>query len=314
MPRGEVGASSRKGVCVRNTDFEANIDEAPNEAERYLVYADWLLEKCDPRGELIVVQHRLATAHDEREISRLESDQRLLFDRFKKELIGPNAKYASLAYSGDRFRTFSWRYGFIRSARLSPLAFTKTATADVLRELLTHPSGRFLERLLLGRPDPRTLAVLREHAPKTLCSLVIGDCTTEAVQLDEICRELPFLRHLKVLNRVLFNGPFEASALEELQMVVASQNSARAVLEMRAPRLRSIRLAVNAEVDVVSLVAKLDVMTTLEELHLAHAYAWQGSLESEAVQRHLAAISERGVKRCERLEMDVGLPEIEVDP
>src|SRR5688500_18514450 len=41
----------------RNLALEEAIAQDPDDEEAYLVYADWLAERGDPRGELIAVQH-----------------------------------------------------------------------------------------------------------------------------------------------------------------------------------------------------------------------------------------------------------------
>src|SRR5688572_17110671 len=41
----------------RNLELEAVIAADPDAVEPYLVYADWLQARGDPRGELIVVHH-----------------------------------------------------------------------------------------------------------------------------------------------------------------------------------------------------------------------------------------------------------------
>jgi len=46
---------------VRNAAMEKLIAKAPDNPEGYLVYADWLEQQGDPRGELVNLQYRLAT-------------------------------------------------------------------------------------------------------------------------------------------------------------------------------------------------------------------------------------------------------------
>ena len=55
--RAEVGSSATKGVSTRDPTLEALIDEDPRDPQRYLVYADWLQQQSDARGELIVIHH-----------------------------------------------------------------------------------------------------------------------------------------------------------------------------------------------------------------------------------------------------------------
>jgi uncharacterized protein (TIGR02996 family) len=50
---------------VRDLDFEAAIIADTDDVGAYTVYADWLLERGDPRGELITVQLARETAPDD---------------------------------------------------------------------------------------------------------------------------------------------------------------------------------------------------------------------------------------------------------
>ena len=56
----EAGPPGATGA--RNAELEAAIAAAPDEVEPYLVYADWLQSRGDPRGELITLQHAMRAA------------------------------------------------------------------------------------------------------------------------------------------------------------------------------------------------------------------------------------------------------------
>jgi uncharacterized protein (TIGR02996 family) len=80
--RAVAGANSQKGARAFNPELEAMIAEAPDDADRYLVYADWLMQHGDPRGELIIAQHGIATS-DLKDVSKFERDERALFKQYR---------------------------------------------------------------------------------------------------------------------------------------------------------------------------------------------------------------------------------------
>jgi uncharacterized protein (TIGR02996 family) len=63
----------------RNVGLEEAIRARLDDPEPFLVYADWLAQAGDPRGELIVVQHALGDeALPPSEIARLRAREREL--------------------------------------------------------------------------------------------------------------------------------------------------------------------------------------------------------------------------------------------
>jgi uncharacterized protein (TIGR02996 family) len=158
-------------------EIEAAILEDPDQTDAYLVLADTLLERGDPRGELIVVQHQLLARPDD---AALRQHERRLIDAALQEL------------GGLPLRAVEWRLGFIRRAELD---VAKQPHPDrTLRALLDHPSAQLMTELrvscgwgdatlpidaLAERPRPglRGLALLEElgdhepgcrHAPDRL--------------------------------------------------------------------------------------------------------------------------------------------------
>src|SRR5258708_4112106 len=47
------------GTRARHPELEAALRVAPHDPAPHLVYADWLQQHGDPRGELITIHHRL---------------------------------------------------------------------------------------------------------------------------------------------------------------------------------------------------------------------------------------------------------------
>ncbi len=246
--RAEAGAASRKGVSARNPELEALIDEAPDDPEGYLVYADWLQQQGDPRGELIVTQHRIATSKNRREQSLFERDQAALFKKFEAELLGPLAPYVFLRSSVRSFRTFSWRCGFIRAARLSRLYYRPRVEglSTVLDQLFRHPSGRFLERLFIGHYDADDSAWLFEQigkdGPPTLVSLVVGDGggAHDPPYIEPVWSLVPRLRALELAGRVEDFGGVRGDNLQLLRVGWAGHDILRSVSRSLFRSLRAV--------------------------------------------------------------------------
>lgn len=101
----------------------------------YLVFADWLQAQGHPWGELIVLQHRAATA---------TGDERAGFEREAASLL--EARGAEiLGEEVPRERAeLVWHLGFVRRARLRTPA-EATAIWMAARALLEAPCARMLE-------------------------------------------------------------------------------------------------------------------------------------------------------------------------
>jgi uncharacterized protein (TIGR02996 family) len=108
----------------------AAIVAAPDDADNYLVYGDWLQSRGDPRGELIALHHA----------GEVDRANRLAFS-----LLPP-----LIAGALDRGLRLDWRLGFVERARLGRLDSASDAEArNVLDALLADPAGRVLRELVL---------------------------------------------------------------------------------------------------------------------------------------------------------------------
>ena len=76
---------------MHDVDLLREIAAAPESAAPYLVYADTLLQRGDPRGELIIVQHALETA-DVFETVELRRREAALFEEHLDEWLGDLAQ------------------------------------------------------------------------------------------------------------------------------------------------------------------------------------------------------------------------------
>lgn len=247
-PRLVVGGSAKKGVSARNAELEAAIDAQPDDPQGYLVYADWLQQHGDARGELVVIQHGRSVDRGSAELERAEA---ALIARYQAELLGPLARYTHVRTADRSHKGLAWRWGFVRAARLRRISETKLS--DIVRTLLSHPSGRFIERLALGRPwfgdsEEADLSgvfdVLAAHAPKTLTWLCLGDGATAIGDIGGLWTAMPRLRHLFLEGAVERLGDVRADALEELHVAVADRPTLERLAAARWPRVRRLHLTI----------------------------------------------------------------------
>jgi uncharacterized protein (TIGR02996 family) len=172
--------------------LEAAIANAPEDLGGYLVYADWLQQHGEPRGELIVVQHALASApHD----AALRAREATLFAEHGDRLLGP------LALVGDA--RIDWHCGFVRALDLG--TSLSTITPELLEALLAHPSLRFVHRFagIVGSDTP--LVPLADHAPSTLRWLELSGDAEPIGELKRRLARLPArllgIEHLQIDTR-----------------------------------------------------------------------------------------------------------------
>lgn len=178
-----LAADCEDGVSLSDPNLEALILTDPSAVEPYLVYGDWLLQRHDPRGELINVQTKLAQHPASVDFRRME-DQ--LLRRFSDTLLGE--ALGALRASNPR-SALRWRHGFLQSVRCVPSG-RGMADERLVRGVLSHPSTKFLEHLVItlafGTPSADIFQAIDDLAPRTLQSLAVGDRAYDRLDLDRL--------------------------------------------------------------------------------------------------------------------------------
>jgi uncharacterized protein (TIGR02996 family) len=132
--------------------LEQKIIEDYEDLAAFAVYADWLIERGDPRGELIQVQLALEDeALSPRQRQPLQAREKALLDAHARTWLGPLAELLLDVDIRQPWHNPRWRFqrGFLAFLELN------RPEMPVIRALLTSPEVRFLRSLSLDYLDRR---------------------------------------------------------------------------------------------------------------------------------------------------------------
>jgi hypothetical protein len=216
-------------AAPRLTELEAVIADDPYSPDAYGVYGDLLQRRGDPRGELVALQ--LAEDKKPGEAKLVGAIGRAI-DTHRAALLGPLVRHAGkLREFADG--PFVWRFGFIHLAQLDR-AETGEPLAEILDELLRHPSGRFLAELSVRDDAEPELAalfdLLARRAPPSLRALEVAS-VADFGDLGPLLRAHPRLRRLALRGRI--GGAELAPMRATLSSLASAQLPALEELELR---------------------------------------------------------------------------------
>ncbi len=185
------GAAARGGADGESL-FEAVVEALDDDARR-LVYADWLSERADPRGELIAIQVREAKGQSSEKESKRA---RTLLKQHKEEWLGDLSRV---------FAHFELSRGFLDRATLAQNA---AATEEAWERAPNDPRLRTLRFLEKGRGNTAHLAafVLSEQTVNLRSAPVPSNAVLEKLasgperRLEElVLMRLPAEKQLRLL-------------------------------------------------------------------------------------------------------------------
>ena len=257
---------------ARFTDLERTILDNPGDRDAYLVLADALQSKGDPRGELIALM-----VAGETDPAKGKAAERYL-DKHREALLGPLAPH-------QKHGAFTWRRGYIERARL-PDADGEDSLTEVLELLLAHPSGRFLNELVIGLDGDAgdnslqgAIDVIANSMVPSVRKLHLGDfeypdeCEMSwfhVGNLAELWRAVPRLTHLIVQGGGdLAFGAIEHDHLQHFEVRSGGLPAAlaRAITAAKLPAIRHLEIWYGSEayggdasfLDVAPLLARHDL-------------------------------------------------------
>ena len=238
-PKTSARSDGQATADARNPELEKAIVANPMDRDAYAVFADWLQEQGDPRGELIAMQ-----------LGNRDKAARQLIDSNLDYFLGPLAEHQktrdglsnnsvshlrSPAQEKEWQKTgeqaFLWRNGFIYRVRLSHDMYFdaewKGKTADVLDQVLRHPSGRYIvEFSFQTNGDPSEdndlqdiIDVLAKKAPPTTRKITFGDNVDQISwhntgNLGKLWKGVPGLKILEIESGHFDVGAMQAPNLE----------------------------------------------------------------------------------------------------
>lgn len=236
---GEMGAGLEAAVFASRDDVHA-----------HRIYADWLQQHGDPRGELVMVQaERLQRPDDD----ALKSAEAAALQKAAPALLG------SLAALEATKATF--RLGFLHAMRLAVGYDDDLGDEDVVSYFLELDEARWVRELTIGNvgadgqldfADAIEALVQAADRLPSLESLFIGDFDSEECELSWselgdaslLYAAFPKLRALKLRAGLMELGKIELPELERFAIETGglTQANLAAVANARWPRLRSLSL------------------------------------------------------------------------
>ena len=265
----EKAASAAVGKAdARNPDLEAAIVANPSDREAYAVFADWLQEQGDPRGELISLQ-----------LAYKDKQAKALIDKHVDYFLGPLAEHQTVhdeGYNNSRshLRTpaqetewqktqkqaFLWRNGYIYRVRLSHDSYSDSAyqgnTVDILDQVLRHPSGRYVvEFAFQSNGDPNEddlqdlIDLLGKKAPPTTRKITFGDNVDQISwhhtgNLNKLWKGVPNLRVLEIESGEFDVGKMNAPALERAIFITGglSKSCGKNIANAVMPKIKHLEV------------------------------------------------------------------------
>ncbi|MCR9201548.1 MAG: TIGR02996 domain-containing protein [Planctomycetaceae bacterium] len=204
-----------------HTDFLSAITQHPRDMDARLIYADFLEEQGDPRGEFIRIQCELASPSD-------DLDRRDVLDRRQEQLRSRHErKWVQILR--EKVTSWTFRCGFVESVEVSAEQFLKhadaifaatpirsltvTSASNLLDRIVAHPrvaelEGLHLERSELSVTDTQCIA---QVSFRRLNSLRLSSCRlVDATFLPLLDLNVPSLRDADFSANRLRNHSFTA--------------------------------------------------------------------------------------------------------
>jgi uncharacterized protein (TIGR02996 family) len=265
-PRGEAHRETGDEAALLQAVMDAPDDDAPR-----LVYADWLLERGDVRGELI----RLQCAHA-RIAKEWSPEARSLKERIDKIL---KASESSLAGETAAYRP-ELRRGFVDNVSMTIAAFAKHG-----------------ERLFSNAPIRRLIVDNPRFSAVDLKKLAATPALRLVRELDLAQSHTSLTRGARLPLAAFAGSPhLERLQILRLSFCGASSEDWTELLEnLHAPALEEIRFFYNHTSP--AIYSALAANRSLVRLRLINDYAYKQLERSEPAKKMAAALGELAARR-----------------
>jgi uncharacterized protein (TIGR02996 family) len=233
----------------RNVELERAIDANPDELAGYLVYSDWLQERGNSRGLLVLASRRCAEA-------RTESERMLAYVDWAVQVMKHGEWLGPIGEHLARHSRAVWRHGFV-SELVFDVGYKKkhAHVGELLASTLQLPMLRFVRALSIGdiwtndelSYTPVVDALLGLELP-ALRSLAIAPNTYEMswshLDATGLAAAFPALETLVLGAGNLETGPLDHATLKRFAIRTGglTQRNLDAVLAARWPELVDLEL------------------------------------------------------------------------
>lgn len=291
------GAATKGTATAKalNLELETEILARPDDDEPYLVYADWLQQRSDPRGELITLHARLTNEPDGPGRRALLAAERALYEAHEgylmPSLLGRLVDQPKRKTDKPLHRCEAeWHLGFLRAVRIARKADSQPTLLEVVSELATHPSARFLRGVAIGTSEKEKADLNALVAPLAASSwplleeLTLGDFGPNELDIaassigstDSLFGKLPTLKRLVLRGWLRFDRQLKHAGLRSLSVVAENptQKTFANLASAKLPALEELTLsAAEIELSAASLerLFKRDDLPMLRRLRIENA-------------------------------------------
>lgn len=318
--------------AASNPKLEETLYEAIDDKERWLVYADWLQQQGDVRGEIITLS-----------LGKKKAAAKKLADANVDALWGAAAYLRDPEYWETVMFTGNWR-----GAKPEPVAVSVDCTlgdegmihtvaiygleeeghvAKAARDLFSAPIGRFVRRLVIecansdrytgasGQPNAdAVVAAIAKTKPASLRSIAIGSSGyqlswTDSGRLGPLLKETPYLEDIDLdIGRTDLGKDLDLPKLQKLRIETGGldRKVLAAIGKAKWPSLTELTLFLgdpdyggNAKrADVAAVIANPSHFPKLKSLALCDS-----EIQGEVVR---VVVTSPIVKQLERLDLSKG--------
>ena len=316
---------------ARNPALEAAILANPTDRDAYAVFADWLQEQGDPRGELMSLQ-----------LAYKDKQAKALIDKHADYFLGPLAAHQTVYDEGynnssSSLRTsaqekewqkthkqaFLWRNGYIYRVRLSHDSYSapdfKGDQAEILEQICTHPSGRYIvEFAFQSNGDPNEddlqslIDVLGKKAPQTTRKITFGDNIDQISwhhtgNLTKLWKGVPNLKTLEIETGEFDVGKMVAPNLERAIFITGglSKSCGKNIANAVMPKIRHLEVYYGDDNYGGDCTIK-DVRPLLDRTDLQHLeyLGLKNAMFANEIAKHVGGA--KIVKRLKTLDLSLG--------
>ncbi|MFT3698903.1 MAG: WGR domain-containing protein [Kofleriaceae bacterium] len=254
---------------ARNPELEKAILANPYDREAYTIFADWLQEQGDPRGELISLQlgnrdaaaKKLIASNEDYFLGPLAAHQKVYDSNGNNSRSHLRTTEQEKAWAKVAEDAFLWRNGYIYRVRLSYDADSTDIEFDgelakVLAEVFEHPSGRYVTELAFQTngssydDDLQALIdVVGKKAPATIRKITFGDNVDQISwhhtgNLGKMWKAVPGLMVLEVETGEFDVGKMVAPNLERAIFVTGglSKSCGKNIATADIPKVKHLEI------------------------------------------------------------------------